>query len=67
VVNAMVLYNLGTVLVLGAAGLGSQPVGIASWPAVNLHAGMIAWCIAYLRRTSPNLTQEREVPRHVES
>src|SRR5947208_3103499 len=28
-VSAMVLYNLGAVVILGAAGIGSQPVGIA--------------------------------------
>ncbi len=44
----MVLYNLGASIVLGADGIGSQPVGIALWPAVVLHAAMTVWCIASL-------------------
>jgi hypothetical protein len=47
-VSAMVLYNLGTVVILGAAGIRSQPVGIALWPAVILHALMTVWCITSL-------------------
>ena len=47
-VAAVVIYNLGAVLILGAAGLRSQSVGIALWPAVILHAVMTAWCIASL-------------------
>ena len=53
-VSAMVLYNLGAVVILGAAGMGSQPVGIALWPAVILHAAMAVWCVASLRR-SPSM------------
>jgi hypothetical protein len=45
-VIGMVLYNLGTVVVLGAHGLGSAQGGIALWPAVVLHAAMAAWCVA---------------------
>jgi hypothetical protein len=48
-VSAMLLYNLGVALVLGAAGLQSTPVGIALWPAVILHAAMSVWCVASLR------------------
>ena len=47
--SAMTLYNLGVILILGAAGLQSQPVGIALWPAVILHAAMSVWCVAGLR------------------
>ena len=47
-VAAVVLYNLGAVFILGAAGLRSQSVGIALWPAVVLHTAMTAWCIASL-------------------
>jgi hypothetical protein len=43
-VAALLLYNLGAVLVLGAAGIWSQPVGIVLWPAVILHAAMAVWC-----------------------
>jgi hypothetical protein len=50
-VSAMVLYNLGAVVILGAAaGIGSQPVGIALWPVVFLHATMTIWCIVHLLR-----------------
>jgi hypothetical protein len=45
---AMVLYNLGASIVLGADGIGSQPVGSALWPAVVLHAGMTGWCAVNL-------------------
>ena len=50
VVSAMGVYNLGAVLILGAAGVQSSPVGIALWPAVVLHVGMGFWCIASLLR-----------------
>ena len=46
---AMMLYNVGVILILGAAGLQSRPVGIALWPAVILHAAMSVWCVASLR------------------
>ena len=45
----MLLYNLGVAFILGAAGLQSQPVGIALWPAVILHSAMSVWCVASLR------------------
>lgn len=44
-VTAMVLYNLGAVVILGIAGIRLRPVGIALWPAVVLHAAMTAWCV----------------------
>jgi hypothetical protein len=47
-VSAMWLYNLGAVIILGTAGVRSQPVGVALWPAVVLHAAMAAWCITSL-------------------
>jgi hypothetical protein len=47
-VAAMVLYNFGVAVIFGAAGIRSQPVGIALWPAVMLHAAMTVWCIASL-------------------
>ena len=52
-VAAMVLYNLGAVVILGAAGVGSQPVGVALRPAVVLHAAMTAWCIVTLLSGKP--------------
>jgi hypothetical protein len=49
-VSAMVLYNLGAVVNLGAAGIRSQPVGVALWPAVIINAVMTIWCVASLQR-----------------
>jgi hypothetical protein len=43
-VVAILVYNAGAVVVLGAAGIQSQTVGIALWPAVVLHAVMAVWC-----------------------
>ena len=45
-VAAMLLYNVGAVVILGAAGVNGQNVGIALWPAVLLHAAMSVWCVA---------------------
>jgi hypothetical protein len=47
-VIAMVVYNVGAVLVLGASGISSKQVGILLWPAVVLHGVMTVWCIASL-------------------
>ena len=47
-VAAMVLYNVGAVVILGAAGIRSEPVGVALWPAVVLHAAMTVWCLVSL-------------------
>lgn len=47
---AMVLYNLGAVLVLGYAGVQSQVVGILLWPAVIIHLVMTVWCVLALIR-----------------
>jgi len=43
-VAAMLFYNLGAALILGAAGTFSQLFGVALWPAVVLHAAMTLWC-----------------------
>jgi hypothetical protein len=58
-VTAMVLYNLGTVIILSAAGIRSQPVGIASWPTVVLHTVMAIWCVASLLRSQRGSTDTR--------
>jgi hypothetical protein len=50
ILSAMALYNLGVAFVLGLAGLQSQPIGIALWPAVILHLVMSVWCVACLLR-----------------
>jgi hypothetical protein len=46
--SAMVIYNIGTVVVLGAAGIQSQAAGIFLWLAVALHASMSIWCVKLL-------------------
>jgi hypothetical protein len=48
VVSAMVIYNLGAAIILGAAGIQSDRAGIALWPAVILHAVMTVWCVSGL-------------------
>jgi hypothetical protein len=58
VASAMVLYNLGVVLVLGAAGIQSRPIGIALWPAVILHAAMGVWCVRQLLGKQTRKTQK---------
>jgi len=50
IVSAMALYNIGAVLILSVAGIQSQPVGLALWPAVILHAIMAVWCLTSLMR-----------------
>jgi hypothetical protein len=48
VITAMIFYDLGAVVILGAAGIQLRPVGLALWPAVGLHAAMAVWCVACL-------------------
>ena len=50
-VAAMLLYNVGAVVILGDAGIRSLPVGVALWPTVVLHAAMTGWCALNLFRT----------------
>ena len=49
VVAAMLLYNLGAVVIFAMSGL-KPPVGLAVWPAAVLHTGMAAWCARSLLR-----------------
>jgi len=49
-VTAMVLYNLGVVFILGAAGIRSLPIRVVLWPAaVVMHLSMATWCVMSLR------------------
>lgn len=59
-IGAMALYNAGAVAILGTAGLGSQPVGIALWPALVLHAGMAAWCITCVLRPLTEVAEKAD-------
>ena len=48
VISAMVLYNLGAAIILGAAGIRSDKTGIGLWPAVILHVALVVWCVMNL-------------------
>jgi xanthine/uracil permease len=54
-VVAMLVYNFGAVIVLGAAGIQLPTVGVALWPAVILHAVMAVWCVRVLIGPSKNV------------
>jgi hypothetical protein len=49
-VAAILVYDFGAVLVLGAAGIKLPATGILLWMAVALHAAMAIWCVALLWR-----------------
>jgi hypothetical protein len=53
VVSAMVIYNLGAALVLGASGITSHLAGVGLWPAVILHTAMTVWCVMNLLAKQP--------------
>jgi hypothetical protein len=46
------LYNVAAVVVLAFAGVGFGLHGALLGPAVFLHAGMAAWCVAGIRFTN---------------
>jgi len=54
-VSAMVLYNIGTALILALAGIALGLHGMLLWPAVIFHAVMAVWCVACLRRSAINV------------
>src|SRR6185436_2217673 len=59
-ISAMVLYNLGAAIILGAAGIRSEETGIGLWPAVILHVTMAVWCVMNLLvQPRQNLEQGR--------
>jgi len=61
---AMLLYNLGTVVILGVGGTGSKLVGVGLWPGIVLHAAMAFWCTSCLRRTSLKTIEITELTDH---
>jgi hypothetical protein len=48
-IAAMMLYNIGTISVLGYARVGLRMSGVGLWPAVLLHSALAVWCAACLR------------------
>ena len=54
-VVAMLVYNIGAVVVLGVAGVQLPTTGIALWPAVILHAMMAIWCVWVLVQSGKNI------------
>jgi len=54
-VAALLLYNVGAAVVLGAAGSQLRPAGVVLWSAVVLHGAMSAWCVACLLRQPARL------------
>ena len=65
IVSAMLLYNVGTVIVLAYAGAGLLLFGIGLWPAVVLHGAMAAWCLACLltKRSSARSGNRDEIEK----
>jgi len=49
IVTGMVFYNVAVVGLLVYAFFGARLTGIGLWPAVILHVGLAAWCIAAIR------------------
>ncbi|MBL8886856.1 MAG: hypothetical protein JNK16_09360 [Phycisphaerales bacterium] len=49
-VAGMVFYNVAVVGLFVYACFGAGLSGIGLWPAVVLHVGMAAWCLASIRR-----------------
>ena len=56
----MVLYNFGAVVTLCTVAVQLQPVGVALWPAIVLHAVMTTWSVRCLLGKS---TQINEKPK----
>jgi hypothetical protein len=54
-VVAMLVYNIGAVLILGLAGIRLPTPGIALWPAVVLHSVMAVWCVQVLMVSGKNV------------
>lgn len=44
-VRGMTVYNVGVIVVLASAALGTGLTGHGLWPAVAVHAVMAIWCV----------------------
>jgi len=51
--SAMMIYNLGVCVLLMYAALGAGVSSQALWPVAISHAGLAAWCLVSLARSSP--------------
>ena len=49
-IAAMLLYNCAALGVLAHAGAVMGLAGVLMWPAVAVHAALVVWCVACLRR-----------------
>ena len=57
IITAMLIYNLGAVIILATAAIGSYLIGLLLWPGVLIHAAMTIWCtISLLRKSAPPKT-----------
>jgi|ERR1700752_1790590 len=52
-IAAMLLYNVGAVVVLVPAWISPGLSGIAFWPVVLAHTGLAAWCVVCLVTRAP--------------
>src|SRR6266446_5276721 len=50
---SLAVARVGGALILAAAGVRTQPVGILLWPAVVLHVSMTVWCVMSLLSGNP--------------
>jgi hypothetical protein len=50
--SAMMIYNLGVCVLLMYAALGAGVSSLALWPVAISHAGLAAWCLVSLARSS---------------
>ncbi len=57
IITAMLIYNLGAMIILATAAIGSYLIGLLLWPGVILHSVMAIWCtISLLRKSAPPKT-----------
>ena len=52
IITAMLIYNLGAVIILATAAITSHSSGPLLWPGAILHAAMTIWCVLSLLNKS---------------